>query len=212
MIGLYAIKTENLPSRETLLKHVDIDVGEGKMRAWKKMSEEHAQASIAGILLLQYGMKQQGISCEGETLLYTKEGRPYWKRNEVDFSISHTDGLVVCAVESNLQGKSFGVGVDAERLMGRNEASMRRISLRWFSRKEQELFLNAPQELNFLRIWTGKEAIVKRNGKGLSGLVGCDVTELERNVRLAEYYVNETIITLCCHAESEPPSDILWLK
>lgn len=212
MIGLYASKTKDLPPRKTLLEWVCIDVGEKKMRAWREMNEEHAKESIAGILLLQFGMEQQGIPLDGESVLYKQNGRPYLKSGTADFSISHTEGLVVCAIEQRLNMGNFGVGVDAERIKGRSDASMKRIAERWFSEREQELFWKAPQEANFLRIWTGKEAIAKRTGKGLSTLSNCDTTEPGEDIRLTAYEINDAVITLCHHVTANPPTNILWMN
>jgi 4'-phosphopantetheinyl transferase len=81
----------------------------------------------------------------------------------VDFNISHTDGLVVCAVAAGAN-----LGVDAERL------EMRRVKLevarRFFAPEEAAALDGLPaaeQGPGFFQLWTLKEAYIKARGLGL---------------------------------------------
>lgn len=85
-------------------------------------------------------------------------------RSPVAFSLSHTKGLSVCAVAPLEM-----IGVDVERLDRTN--CHPEVANRFFAPAEAA-YLKAlegdARRLEFLRLWTLKEAFVKARGKGLS--------------------------------------------
>jgi 4'-phosphopantetheinyl transferase len=99
-------------------------------------------------------------------------GRPYLADSPLDFSVSHTKGLLLVAVVAT--GK---VGVDIEAISDR---AVDDLADRVFSPAEQHQFLlvDRPQRpAHFMRIWTRKEAAVKLTGHGLAApLSSLDVT------------------------------------
>jgi len=92
------------------------------------------------------------------------EIHPDLGHSELRFSLSHTRGLVACAV-----GHYHDVGVDVE-LCGRGSGALE-IAQKYFAPAEAALLADAPpaqRGLMFARIWTLKEAYVKATGKGLA--------------------------------------------
>jgi 4'-phosphopantetheinyl transferase len=82
----------------------------------------------------------------------------------LQFNLSHTTGLVVCAV--SLAGD---VGIDAEDLTRR--AADPSLASNYFAPEEVALLESVPEEerqLRFLQLWTLKEAFIKAKGRGLS--------------------------------------------
>lgn len=82
----------------------------------------------------------------------------------LEFNISHTSGLAVCAVGTGCQ-----VGVDVERAS--RDVDELALARRYFSRSEYELLASAPamnRRQVFYRLWTLKEAYIKARGIGLS--------------------------------------------
>ncbi len=80
------------------------------------------------------------------------------------FNLSHTAGLVVCAVSREAE-----VGIDAEDT--RRRMADESIAQHYFAPEEVALLEAAPPEdrpLRFLQFWTLKEAFVKAHGSGLS--------------------------------------------
>lgn len=94
--------------------------------------------------------RELGCAPADVSIKRTENGKPVMASGELHFSISHTDGLAVCAVDN------APVGVDAER-RGRHvsEALMRRVA------SADELSLIGDDAQLFLRLWTLKEAYVK---------------------------------------------------
>jgi len=79
------------------------------------------------------------------------------------FNLSHTEGLVACAVAFELD-----VGIDVERLDGRLPTSVARE--RCLSRRENADLEGLParvRDLRFLEYWTLKESYLKARGTGL---------------------------------------------
>jgi 4'-phosphopantetheinyl transferase len=101
------------------------------------------------------------------TFTANRFGRPQIQgpvSTKIRFNISHTDGMIVCAVR-----KTCDVGVDVENLARITEAL--ELAGRFFTASEVDQLKTASAEhLNryFLRLWTLKEAFVKAIGHGLS--------------------------------------------
>jgi 4'-phosphopantetheinyl transferase len=80
------------------------------------------------------------------------------------FNLSHTDGLIICAIVSEQD-----LGVDVEDV--RRRTQFREIAHRFFSAAEVEALLSLPpaqQRMRFFQLWTLKEAYIKAQGIGLS--------------------------------------------
>lgn len=116
------------------------------------------QAALLGKLLLRFLLKQS----TGSTQLLNNFAKDQYQRpfvsQNLDFNISHTQGLVICAMTS--AGK---LGVDVEALKGINISEFKRV----FSQRELNHIreANNPQHAFFL-LWTTKEAIMKADGRG----------------------------------------------
>ncbi len=205
MITLYALRADALPSRGELLRALRLDVS-GKRAAWERMPEGQAAQSIAGILLLQAAMLEHGMNPADRRIASDSRGRPCLTgAPDVDFNITHTGGLVVCAWEQAAGGPR--VGVDAECMGTRSPGAMQRIAARWFTPGEREAFAQEPTEVCFLRIWTGKEAIVKWTGEGLAASRAADTLADPPlpDARLRAYVLPRAVVTLCHRAGSLPP-------
>lgn len=202
MIEIYALKTDGLPNVETLISHVCLQVGDRSAK-WRKMPQMRAKESIGAMLLLQYALGRMDISPHTCTVATDEKGRPCLMGAEphVDFNVTHTDGLVVCALAT---GRNMRVGVDAEALETRHAESIDRVAARWFTPRELErLNAAADREREFLSIWTAKEAIVKRTGEGLSVLAQTDSEpNTDSDFAIAAYTVGKTTVTLC-HGKGE---------
>ena len=204
MLALYALPAGELPDRQTLLRVLRLDVG-GKRAAWQRMPEEQAARSIAGVLLLQAAARAQGLRPQELRLGADAGGRPAFDGlPDVDFNLSHTAGLVVLAWEQAAGGPR--VGVDAECMGTRAPSVMHRIAARWFTPAEREAFAQEPTEACFLRIWTGKEALVKWTGQGLAAARAADTCAALPGVRLRTYLLPEAVVTLCHREGSLPPA------
>jgi 4'-phosphopantetheinyl transferase len=84
---------------------------------------------------------------------------------DVQFNIAHSGDLALIAITVDCE-----IGVDVEQL--RSVAHVEHIARRFFHPTETRAILAAPAEERdavFLRYWTGKEAILKAIGRGITG-------------------------------------------
>ena len=200
MIAIYAIRTTELPDAYKALEL------SGYAEAWKARhpnvrNNDTARASLGGLLLLEAA----GLAGK---LCYTDRGRPFLEGQTVDFNITHTGTYVLCAVDRNADGNLLGL--DAEDVNPERGIHCDGMAKRWFSDGEQALFSQEPTQTNFLRIWTRKEAFLKRTGKGLCAIREADTCALgvDREVDFAEYTLDGTLITLCVKKGNVAPRAI----
>lgn len=127
------------------------------LRRW-----QDRQARILGRLLLRAGLTRLGLVQAAGLQCWAREssGRPRLAGCAVDFSISHTNGLTVCALHPGRR-----VGVDVERLAPLDLDELRLA----FGAEEWGTIQAAPEPvLALLRLWTAKEAALKADGRGLA--------------------------------------------
>ncbi|MDG4781600.1 4'-phosphopantetheinyl transferase superfamily protein [Micromonospora sp. WMMD961] len=99
-------------------------------------------------------------------LAHDRYGRPVVRVDEVELavSVSRTAGIVVVAAR-----RAGAVGVDVERIRPLPALALAR---RWFPPAESAWLAGRPEAgrvVNFLRLWTAKEAVGKALGRGLRG-------------------------------------------
>jgi 4'-phosphopantetheinyl transferase len=140
--------------------------------------ERHARfvfAEDADIFLVAHALTRSLLGAvlgqAPETLQFqaSERGRPELAGSAADsgvrFNLSHTRGLVACAI-----AKTCDVGVDVEQLSRKVE--LLGVAARVFSplelRELRALDGDAQRE-RFFQLWTLKEAYVKAIGKGLAG-------------------------------------------
>jgi len=114
---------------------------------------ENLHNSLLGMQLLKAGMdhlKLHGFHLSG--VQYNAYCKPYLSK-ELDFSISHSGDMVVCALTQNGQ-----IGIDTEKL--------RPVSIRSFSHflSTSECLATGESSDAFIDLWTCKEAVLKGCG------------------------------------------------
>ncbi len=85
----------------------------------------------------------------------TEKGKPFAMNLPVHFNISHSNGLVVCAVSDN------EIGIDIEKIRTVNPRTAKKFAC------PDELEYIGTHENGFFEIWTLKEAYFKCIGSGL---------------------------------------------
>ena len=124
-------------------------------------------------------------------------GKPYVKDGSFAYSVSHTDGCVVCAVSvQSMQPQTYWpspckitndriyllsseavcseIGCDIEAV----SEVRSRVTERFFSDSERAAVeASGESGVEFCRIWTRKESRVKSTGEGLAGLRAADTSQ-----------------------------------
>ncbi|MGC4759978.1 4'-phosphopantetheinyl transferase family protein [Micromonospora trifolii] len=126
------------------------------------------QPDPAAVLLRRAGALLLGRPETGLVLTHDREGRPVVRVDEVSgsvelaVSVSRTAGLVVVAAR-----RDGALGVDVERIRQLPALALAR---RWFPPAELAWLSGRPEAgrtVDFLRLWTAKEAVGKALGRGL---------------------------------------------
>lgn len=164
--------------------------------------------SLVWRLLLKQALYDLAVTDDPEAMLTnlraTEGGKPYAEGARFDFSPTHTAGLVALAI-----GDCGPIGLDAEAPRGRDVSRLARAADRWFTpaenRRVQTAIQNRPQEAEavFLRVWTAKEALVKRTGAGLAGMRRAD-TRHHAGCTLRSFDYGNYILTVATSAPDIP--------
>jgi 4'-phosphopantetheinyl transferase len=85
-----------------------------------------------------------------------ERGRPFIEQADLDFNLSHTEGMIVCLV-----AMVPGIGVDVEYLRRKNDTAG--VADHYFAPQEQ-----AGLPDRFFDYWTLKESYIKARGKGMA--------------------------------------------
>ncbi|WP_433358506.1 4'-phosphopantetheinyl transferase family protein [Micromonospora saelicesensis] len=126
------------------------------------------QPDPAAVLLRRAGALLLGRSGTELVLTHDREGRPVVRVDEVTgsvevaVSVSRTAGLVAVAAR-----RAGAVGVDVERIRPLPALAL---AHRWFPPAELAWLRDRPEAgrtVDFLRLWTAKEAVGKAVGRGL---------------------------------------------
>lgn len=122
----------------------------------------------------------------------TTSGKPTFEnRQNLHFSISHTDGLVAVA----LSDTEVGIDVEREKLIDL------KICERFFTKSEQRYVL-ADSTLGlqrFFEIWTKKEAFAKCSGQSLAKTIG--KVDVLNNQTLKTFVVGQYTVSLAGDVE-----------
>ena len=131
------------------------------------------QRSLLGSRLLAEGIRRLGYPATAlASLRYSPRGRPTLDV-PIDFSLSHCDGRVVCALSTR-----GPVGVDVEAL-----GPLRAEAFRLYLNAAERAWAGASAR-RFYAVWTRKEAVAKAAGtSGLSALPRIDTSQHERGAR-----------------------------
>ncbi len=123
---------------------------------------EDAHAIVISRILLQKALIEQGGSGDLGALEFTGFGRPFLAGGP-DFNWSHSGNMAVCAIS-----RYSAVGIDIERIRPLELPDFKDLFPAWEwaritgSRDPQGMFFEA---------WTCREAILKADGRGLSGKI-----------------------------------------
>lgn len=154
-------------------------------------NEKAARLSLSALSLLHRA------GADGR-LVYDENGRPFFEERTCDFSITHTQNHVFCALTDG-EDSSARVGIDAEDLDRPDLSNLEEMATRWFTENEQKVFFASPTKDTFLRLWTRKEAYVKYIGEGLRALSKIDTVALknEGSIRFFDYRKGDILISVC---------------
>ena len=137
--------------------------------------------SLLGELLVLKLLGSYGISAE---ILSADNGRPYLSDPSYFISISHSDEMAVAVICEN------SVGIDIEKIRELDLKLVKRVC----TVREAEYVKNGENpSLNFLEIWTAKEAYFKKEGTGITNLKSVDILDKRRKKIIQNGYIIQIV-------------------
>jgi len=128
-----------------------------KITQFRNMRDK--KLSAIAYLLLMYGLKKEYGIVEKVTFAFSGNGKPYLKNfPDIFFNISHCELGVVCAIADE------EVGIDIEKVEKFEEEVAKYICN---ENEYNSLVKSADKALDFCKLWTIKESILKYTGEGI---------------------------------------------
>lgn len=177
-----------------------------RIRSYRRWQD--AQLSLLGRVILFKAIEQiYNYDPSSKEILQTKYNKPYFKDDPVQFNISHSGEIVVCAIcEKSL------IGIDIEII---SEISID--DCKWQMREnEWDTIISSDKiEESFFNYWTQKEAVIKANGLGLTiPLTTFEVLDGVAQINDQKFFLKEIKIDerYKCYISSDRDIDEFFLK
>ena len=128
-----------------------------KALQYKKLDDR--KRSALAFVLLQHALREEYGITEVPEFVYNEFGKPLFPNLPILFSLSHCKDAVACAVSGH------NIGLDVESIVPYNPDVARRVC----TAAELEILEQSDnKDVDFIKLWTVKEAISKYEGMGLS--------------------------------------------
>jgi 4'-phosphopantetheinyl transferase len=180
-----------------------------KARIKQYTGEKERQLRIAGKALLVYALKQLNLypAVSLDNYAYSITNQPVLKGSDVNFSITHSSNMILCAV---VQGEGEKIGIDVERM---NPVKLDLMKF-YFNPASWEEIINAPDyTAAFYRHWTMKEAAIKASGLSIEQMELSEILTEDDTIQLREEIYYSRILSLkydymVCVASDKPVDDL----
>lgn len=131
-----------------------------RVHALRYRRELDRRLSVKAYLLLCEGLKSHYGIHEMPQFEYTPKGKPYITHYpEIHFNISHCDEAIICAIDNH----PIGVDIESVKIYDKELAQYTMNNL-----EMEQINRSLRPDIEFTRLWTMKEAVLKRSGDGIS--------------------------------------------
>ena len=171
-----------------------------KALQYKKLDDR--KRSVLAFVLLQHALREEYGITEIPEFVYNEFGKPSFSNLPIHFSLSHCKDAVACAVSDH------NIGIDVESIVPYNPDVARRVCT---ATELEMLDQSENKDVDFIKLWTMKEAISKYEGMGLS-LPFSEIATDRYSVNT--HYAENNVILTVCHGikTAEPIPDIIIKK
>lgn len=158
---------------------VQIDYAIASSPKQRRQREHEVAYSLLNKMLLAESITSYEIS-------KNENGKPYIKDCPIHFNISHTQGLCAVAISN------APVGIDCEKIDTEFEGRALPFAKRYFCENELNKLTSSSDMLpTFFEIWTGKEAMIKKDGLNGSYVKRLDTTKADiKVVKYKDYIIS----------------------
>ncbi|MBR2090152.1 MAG: 4'-phosphopantetheinyl transferase superfamily protein [Fibrobacter sp.] len=155
-----------------------------------RFEQERKMCALSYLLLCDGLRKEYGIT-DKPLFEYGRYGKPSIQGHpEIHFNISHCSEAVICVLSE------CPVGVDIESLLEYEESLMTYT----MNEYEKNIILNSSRpDMEFIRFWTMKEAVLKCEGEGLLDNIKSVLDKKRRSLELItkEHSKNRYVYSIC---------------
>ena len=156
-----------------------------KALRYKKIDDQ--KRSVLAFVLLQQALYEEYNITDVPEFTYNEFGKPVLSGTNINFSLSHCNNSVVCAISNHK------IGVDIESVQPYNEKLARRFCTEAeFSTLEH----SENRDIEYIKLWTAKEAISKYEGVGIS-LSFSKIDSSKYNLFSKEYLSEGFVLSVC---------------
>ena len=181
-----------LPEDAQLLQHVSSDRRKKVLRF--RFDKDRRLSLYTALLARKMIRDLTGLPQDQQCFVTDRQGKPSLQvinpNTSIYFNISHTDGCAVCALSLNQE-----VGVDVEKIRPAPFSIMSRCF-----HPEEMTFVETDSEdsdKRFFEVWTRKEALLKKNGTGLTeGLISINALRPKADA-IQSFHKSNYIISTC---------------
>ena len=182
---IYLAKVGRELSEKELSLFLELTDEERKTKIKKQGIGRRTTASLVGDVLVRLAIKKEyGINLKNINFSHEEKGKPYLSDYpSVHFNVSHSGDVVVCAVSDS------PVGVDVEKIREVKENVKKKVCT---EEEFEKLKLSSDEDAEFIKLWTMKEAVVKKRGSGIatSGFKTCLEGENVSSKRFEDYIIS----------------------
>ncbi len=189
---IYLLNTHNLELNDELINELD---EKRKQKVLKTNELRKKQELVGAYLLLKESLYlDYQYDLNNDDLIYNENGKPYLKKENIYFSLSHSNGIVALVINKE------EIGLDIEEIKDIDKKVINNVL------NEEELAyyrkLNEKDKLKyFYEIWCSKEAYIKK--KGLSLPLKPKLINLEENCLCRTYnIINKKMLISVCGLDS----------
>lgn len=169
MIEFYHCDISKMSDEEFLKMYMGSDETRQKKADKLKKKPDKKLSVVAGELVRNAVSNKFNIAPQDIRFRVGKNGKPYIENVDIEFSISHSGDIALCAISDK------PVGIDIEQIRNVDINMVKRV----FTSDEQQYVLEkwSLSKQRFFEIWTRKEAYAKLNGKGVSSFADFSVMD-----------------------------------
>jgi 4'-phosphopantetheinyl transferase len=155
---IYLYDTLENYSDEQYLKHLNALPAWRREKALQYKKTDDRKRSVLAFVLLQRALCEEYGITEVPEFVYNEFGKPSLPNLPIHFSLSHCKDAVACAVSDH------NIGIDVESIVPYNPDVARRVCT---ADELKMLEQSSNKDVEFIKLWTVKEAISKYEGIGL---------------------------------------------
>jgi 4'-phosphopantetheinyl transferase len=156
---------------------------QNKIKRYRRWQD--AQLSLLGRILLLKGINEiYNHDYQNKEIHYTKYNKPYFKDDFIQFNISHSGSIVVCAISEKSE-----IGIDIEMI---SDIEINDFKSQLTENEMNKILLSNNKSDAFFEYWTQKEAVIKAHGHGLTiPLKSFEILESTTIINNEKFYLKE---------------------